>query len=167
MSAGHGRPLLPGGRPHHHGQPQPLCPRPLRLRSHEGCSHREPRGPVRIQTPSSCTCSASIDVLNLLLTWLTSQFMAQLKQLEQILLFFTLDNRPPHFCPDFSTFFSARAEWTPSSSPRCSSISSCSLPTPRICRLTWRTTSSRRRHTCCLCHSPRLHTPRLSPQTDQ
>lgn len=45
---GHRRPLLPGGRPHHPGQPQPLCSRPLRLRSNEGRTHWEPWGPVRV-----------------------------------------------------------------------------------------------------------------------
>lgn len=65
---GHRRPLLPGGRSHHHGQPQPLCPRPLRLCGNEGCSHWQPRGQVR--TRWQC-----------LYPELASQFITQLKQL--------------------------------------------------------------------------------------
>lgn len=43
---GHRRPLLPGGRTHHPGQPQPLCSGSLRFRCYEGCAHWEPRRPV-------------------------------------------------------------------------------------------------------------------------
>lgn len=58
-------------------------------------------------------------------------------------------------------------EWTLSSSPRCSNISSCCSLMLKTYRLTWRTMSLRQRHTCCHCPSPLLHTLHLLPQTDQ
>lgn len=110
------------------------------------------------------TCRASIEGLNVLSTRLTCQFMTHLEKLQQVSQANQLLRWPGHLT---LTFFFSLAGWTHSSSLRCSSTSSCSLLMPRTYRSTWRTTSSRRRHTCCLCHSPRLHTLRPSPPTDQ
>lgn len=62
------------------------------------------------------------------------------------------------------SFFS---EWTRSSSLRCLSTCSCCLLNRTTYRLTWRTTFSQPRHTCCPCLSPWPLTPHLLPQIER